>query len=98
MLTGHATSPDMQMFTLRKLRTSVPLLGAFQRLQRKYIRAAVRIFGSSETAPRVQAILFIRHMATMLPPPATDQAIKAGPSLVHKPHTRYTAILRNAAA
>ena len=77
--TGHATSPDMQMFTLRTLRASVPFLGAFQRLQRKYVRAAIRIFGNSETAPRVQAILFVRHMAATLPPPATDQAIKARP-------------------
>lgn len=67
------------MFTLRTLRASVPFLGAFQRLQRKYVRATIRIFGSSETAPRVQAFLFVRHMAATLPQPATDQALKAGP-------------------
>ena len=67
------------MFTLRALRASVLFLASFQRLQRKYVRAAIRIFGSSETAPRVQAFLFVRHMAVTLPSPATDQAIKAWP-------------------
>jgi hypothetical protein len=69
----------MQMFTLRKLRAAVPFLACFQRLQRKYMRAAIRIFGTADMGPRVQALLFARHMAATLPPPATELAIKAGP-------------------
>lgn len=66
----------MQLFTLRRLRAAVPFLAAFQRLQRKYMRSAVRVFGTGDTAPRLQALLFIRHMAAKLPAPATDQALK----------------------
>ena len=44
------------------------------------MRAAVRIFGTADMGPRVQALLFARHMAATLPPPATELAIKAGPS------------------
>ena len=66
------------MFTLRALRAAIPFLASFQRLQRKYMRAAVRVFGTADTGPRVQALLFVRHMAASLPPPAIELAIKVG--------------------
>lgn len=64
------------MFILRKLRVSIPFMASFQRLQRKYMRQAISIFSSNEAATRVQALLFIRQMATTLPAPAMDQAVK----------------------
>lgn len=73
---GHATSPGMQMFTLRRLRPSIAWLGNFQRLQRKFMRHSLAIFSTSRTALRVQALLFIRQMASMIPDPAMDQALK----------------------
>ena len=51
-------------------------LANFQRLQRKYTRHSLAIFSTSRTALRVQALLFIRHMATLIPDPAMDQALK----------------------
>ena len=66
----------MQMFTLRRLRPSIAWLGNFQRLQRKFMRHSLAIFSTSRTALRVQALLFIRQMASMIPDPAMDQALK----------------------
>lgn len=51
-------------------------LANFQRLQRKYMRHSLSIFSTSRTALRVQALLFIRHMANLIPDPAMDQALK----------------------
>ncbi|BDA42546.1 Nucleolar complex protein 2 homolog [Coccomyxa sp. Obi] len=85
-LLGHAMSSGMLIFILRKLRPSIPFLANFQRLQRKYMRQAIRIFSTNEAAPRVQALLFIRQMATTLPGPAMDQAVKG----------IYRAFVRNA--
>ena len=73
---GHATSPGMQMFTLRRLRPAIAWLGNFQRLQRKFMRHSLAIFSTSRTALRVQALLFIRQMASMISDPAMDQALK----------------------
>lgn len=64
------------MFTLRRLRPAVAWLANFQRLQRKYMRHSLAIFSTSRMALRVQALLFIRHMATLIPEPALDQALK----------------------
>ena len=66
----------MQMFTLRRLRPAIAWLGNFQRLQRKYMRHSLAIFSTSRTALRVQALLFVRQMATLIPDPAMDQALK----------------------
>ncbi|CAL5219709.1 g1599 [Coccomyxa viridis] len=85
-LLGNATSPGMQMFTLRRLRPAVAWLASFQRLQRKYMRHSLAIFSTSCMALRVQALLFIRHMATLIPDPALDQALKGV----------YRAFVRNA--
>ena len=68
------------MFTLRRLRPAVAWLASFQRLQRKYMRHSLAIFSTSCMALRVQALLFIRHMATLIPDPALDQALKVHPS------------------
>ena len=90
---GHATSPGMQMFTLRRLRPSIAWLGNFQRLQRKFMRHSLAIFSTSRTALRVQALLFIRQMASLIPNPAMDQALKVG---AHRcPVTLPTACLTN---
>ena len=72
-------SSGMLIFILRKLRASIPFLASFQRLQRKYMRQAISIFSTNEAAPRVQALVFIRQMATTLPGPAMDQAVKVTP-------------------
>lgn len=66
----------MLTFTLRRLRASVILLAPFVKLQRKFLRQVLTIFGGADKAPRLQALLFIRHMAAMLPPPALELALK----------------------
>ena len=78
------------MFTLRRLRPAVAWLASFQRLQRKYMRHSLAIFSTSRMALRVQALLFIRHMAALIPDPALDQALKVHPSptLARQPDPR----------
>ncbi len=75
-------SSGMLVFILRKLRTSIPFMGYFQRLQRKYMRQAISIFSTNEAAPRVQALVFVRQMAVMLPEPAMDQAVKVSANAI----------------
>ena len=70
------TDSAMLTFTLRRLRASVVLLAPFVKLQRKFLRQVLTIFGGADKAPRLQALLFIRHMAAMLPPPALELALK----------------------
>lgn len=73
---GQMTDSAMLTFTLRRLRASVVLLAPFFKLQRKFLRQVLTIFGGADKAPRLQALLFIRHMAAMLPPPALELALK----------------------
>ncbi len=73
---GQMTDSAMLTFTLRRLRVSVILLAPFVKLQRKFLRQVLTIFGGADKAPRLQALLFIRHMAAMLPPPALELALK----------------------
>lgn len=75
-LLGQMTDSAMLTFTLRRLRASVILLAPFVKLQRKFLRQVLTIFGGADKAPRLQALLFIRHMAAMLPPPALELALK----------------------
>ena len=41
---------------------------------------APQLFGSAESGPRVQALLFIRQMAFTLPKPALDNCLKVSGS------------------
>ena len=70
------TDSGMLSFTLRRLRACVVLLAPFAKLQRKFLRQVLTIFGGADKAPRLQALLFIRHMAAILPPPALELALK----------------------
>lgn len=70
------TDSAMLTFTLRRLRTSVILLAPFQKLQRKFLKQLLTIFGGADKAPRLQAFLFIRSMAALLPAPSLQQALK----------------------
>ena len=86
---GQMTDSAMLTFTLRRLRASVVLLAPFVKLQKKFLRQVLTIFGGADKAPRLQALLFIRQMAAMLPPPALELALKVSPpSTCHlvKPH------------
>ncbi len=77
----------MLTFTLRRLRASVVLLAPFAKLQRKFLRQVLTIFGGADKAPRLQALLFIRHMAAMLPPPAFELALKVSLPDLHWTYT-----------
>jgi hypothetical protein len=44
----------MVAFVLRRLRASAPMLGPFAKIQRRTLRAALGVFGSADSAPRVQ--------------------------------------------
>jgi len=54
----------------------VIFLAPFAKIQRRYLKTALQIFGSAEHAPRVQAILLVRSMALALPLPAMDACLK----------------------
>lgn len=54
----------------------MPFLASFKKLQRRYLKLALQLFGSADAAPRVQAILLIRSMALRLPSPAIDMCFK----------------------
>ena len=75
---GQMTEGVTLAFALRRLRASVPLLAPFDKLQRKFLKQALSVFGSAENAPRVQAILFMRAMAVQLPTPMLDSVLKVG--------------------
>lgn len=75
-LLGQMTDSAMLTFTLRRLRASVVLMAPFFKMQRKFLRQVLTIFGGADKAPRLQALLFIRHMAAVLPPPALELALK----------------------
>lgn len=66
----------MIAYILRRIRPSVPFLAPFNKLQRRYLKAALQLFGSADAGPRVQAVLLIRSMALRLPSPAIDMCLK----------------------
>ena len=70
------TDPAMLTFVLRRARASVPVMGGFDKLQRRLQKAALTVFGSAESGPRVQAALLVRSMALLLPAPALDNVLK----------------------
>ena len=66
----------MLSYVLRRARASVPLYGNFDKLLRRLQKVALRVFGSADSGPRVQAALLTRAMAMQLPAPALDNALK----------------------
>lgn len=71
------TNAGMQAFILRRLRASAVFLRPFEKLTRKLLKAALQLFGTADDrAVRVQAILFIRQTAIVLPQPALDMCLK----------------------
>lgn len=76
---GQMTDSGMLTFALRRMRTSVVLLAPFLKLQRKFLKLLLTNFGGADKAPRLQAFLFIRSMAAMLPAPCLQHALKVGP-------------------
>jgi nucleolar complex protein 2 len=75
-LLGALTDAAMLAFILRRLRASTVFLAPFEKLQRRLLKAALGLFGSADSAPRVQAILLVRQMALDLPQPALDNCLK----------------------
>lgn len=70
------TDATMLAFVLRRLRASVVFLAPYEKLQRKYLKIALGLFGSADAGPRVQAVLLVRSMALVLPQPALDTVLK----------------------
>lgn len=73
---GVLTDGAMLAFILRRLRVSTVFLAPYEKLQRRLLKAALGLFGSADSAPRVQAILLVRQMALDLPQPALDNCLK----------------------
>ena len=74
---GNMTNASMQAFILRRLRPSAVFLRPFEKLTRKLLKAALQLFGTAEDrAVRVQAILFVRQVAIVLPQPALNMCLK----------------------
>ena len=85
---GNMTNAGMQAFILRRLRASAVFLRPFEKLTRKLLKAALQLFGTADDrAVRVQAILFVRQVAIVLPQPALDMCLKV------RAHTRHTSTL-----
>ena len=75
-LLGTMTDPAMSAFILRCARPSVPFLVCSDRLQRKWLKAALAVFGGPDPGPALQAALFVRASALALPDPTPDAALK----------------------
>lgn len=73
---GNMTDASMQAFVLRRLRASAIFLSPYEKLKRKLLKQSLDLFGSADNAVRVQAILFIRQLALVLPQPALDLSLK----------------------
>lgn len=73
---AEMTDEAMTVFLLRQLRASIPFLICSDRLQRKYLKHVLSLFGQAQTKVRVQAVLFLRQMAVTLPPPFLSLAMK----------------------
>ena len=84
---GQVTDSAMLTFMLCRLRVSVVLLAPFAKLQRKFLKQVLTIFGGADKAPRLQALLFIRRMAAALPPPALELALKVSHIATLKPES-----------
>ena len=75
-LLDKMTDPSMQGYILKRLRHSVPFLKDFDKIRRKFIAVSLKIFSSDEDEPRVQAILFVRACAVVLPALCLDPCLK----------------------
>lgn len=73
---GKMTDANMTAYILRRVRQSTIFLGKYEKLTRRYVAHALKVFASSDDESRVQAILFIRSIAMKLPPPALDNCLK----------------------
>eukprot|EP00887_Chlorella_sp_A99_P000978 scaffold5.g978.t1 len=54
-LLGAMTDSAMLAFILRRVRASTVFLAPYEKLQRRYLKASLQLFGSADDAPRVQA-------------------------------------------
>jgi hypothetical protein len=78
------TDAGMITFTLRRLGASADLLGPFERVQRKMLKAVLDVFGGTDGADadnaqlRVSAILFIRRLAVAVPE-SLDPCLRGAP-------------------
>lgn len=75
-LLDKVTDPSMQGYILKRLRHSVPFLKDFDKIRRKFIAISLKIFSSGEDEPRVQAVLFVRACAVVLPALCLDPCLK----------------------
>lgn len=74
---GSMTNAGMQAFVLRRLRSSVVFLRPFEKITRKLLKAAMGLFGmAGDRSVNMQAILFIRQVALVLPQPALENCLK----------------------
>lgn len=73
---AEQTDTAMIVFMLKHLRQSAAFLVASDRLQQRYLKHLLQIFGQAESAARLQAILFVREMAITLPPPMLSLVMK----------------------
>lgn len=84
-LLSASTESAMLAFVLRRLRASAPFYGPFAKIQRRTLRAALGIFGSADSAPRVQVRLLLiicgrlRHSASSAAALAARQACRHVP-------------------
>lgn len=75
-LLGNLTDAEMTSLVLQRLKASTPFMATFERLTKRVTRTALLCFGSGEPSVRVKAILLLRQMAVVLPPPAFERIAK----------------------
>lgn len=77
MCSGKLTDPKMQSYILKRTRQSAIFFRDYDKIRRKFIALAMKIFSSAEDEPRVQAILFVRALSMSLPSLCLDSCLKA---------------------
>lgn len=77
-LLASMTQPEMSAYALRRLRPSAAFFGPYPRLTKKLLKLGLELFGSGEkeNAPRLQALLLVRQMGLVLPPPALQTVLR----------------------
>lgn len=84
----------MQSYILRRVRHSAIFFRDYDKIRRKFIAEAMKIFSSAEDEPRVQAILFVRALAIGLPSLCLDSCLKS----VYKSFTSASKFFTSASA
>lgn len=75
-LLGQLTDAKMTAFILRQAQACAPFLAPLERLSKRFVRAALRLFGEGEPQLRVQAVLLLRALLLSQPAAGAELVLK----------------------